>query len=117
MPETVAPQPNSSPRPIVVAVDGSPTSYRAVAWAAVEAELRRLPLEIVIAYGVEPSREPWTALGVAERAAVHAEAASVPAEATRIARHTVPGRPSRSPARRSTSRSCRRSSRAPRRRG
>ncbi|APA98954.1 universal stress protein [Nocardia seriolae] len=91
MPETVAPQPNSSPRPIVVAVDGSPTSYRAVAWAAVEAELRRLPLEIVIAYGVEPSREPWTALGVAERAAVHAEAASVPAEATRIARHTVPG--------------------------
>ncbi|MVU78377.1 universal stress protein [Nocardia sp. ET3-3] len=79
-----------SARPIVVAVDGSATSYQAVAWAAVEAELRRWPLHIVIAYGVEPGHAPWTARGVAEHAAVRSEAMRVLAEAARIAHHAVP---------------------------
>ncbi|MEV0466758.1 universal stress protein [Nocardia tengchongensis] len=39
MPDTATP-PESSPRPIVVGVDGSPTSYQAVSWAAAEAAAR-----------------------------------------------------------------------------
>ncbi|MFE2956007.1 universal stress protein [Nocardia tengchongensis] len=73
MPDTATP-PDSSARPVVVGVDGSPTSYQAVAWAAAEAAARGWPLHIVVAFGVQPSREPGTARGVAEHAAVRDQA-------------------------------------------
>ncbi|MGW4353251.1 universal stress protein [Nocardia sp. NPDC004582] len=89
MPDT-ATRPDSSPRPIVVGADGSQTSYQAVAWAAAEAASRGWPLHIVVAYGVQSSREPWTAHGMAEHAAVRDEARRVLAEAARIAHHVAP---------------------------
>ncbi|MFE3098847.1 universal stress protein [Nocardia tengchongensis] len=89
MPDTATPS-DSSARPVVVGVDGSPTSYQAVAWAAAEAAARGWPLHIVVAFGVQPSREPWTARGVAEHAAVRDEARRVLAEAARIAHRVAP---------------------------
>lgn len=55
----------SRPRGIVAAVDGSPTSDTAVAWAAREASLRDVPLTVVY---VEPSDEvgPWLDLPISE---------------------------------------------------
>ncbi|MEC3957886.1 universal stress protein [Nocardia sp. CDC153] len=91
MSDTTAPEPDTSPRPIVVGVDGSQISYQAVAWAAVEAELRQWPLHLVVAYGVQSGREPFTALGVAEKGAVRSEGLRVLAEAARIAHHAAPG--------------------------
>jgi len=43
-------------RRIVVGVDGSPVSRQALQWAAVEAELRNCPLDVV--YGWQVSSEP-----------------------------------------------------------
>ncbi|WP_051179796.1 universal stress protein [Nocardia concava] len=90
MSESTVPQTDSNTRPIVVGVDGSPNSFQAVAWAAVEAELHRCPLHIVTAYGAESTIEPWTAQGIAEREATRAEALRVLAEAGRIAHHAAP---------------------------
>ncbi|MFF0633293.1 universal stress protein [Nocardia sp. NPDC004151] len=90
MPDTATRRSDSDPWPIVVGVDGSQTSYQAVAWAAVEAESRGWPLHIVVAYGVQSSREPWTAHGMVEHAAVRDEARRVLAEAVRTAHHAAP---------------------------
>ena len=59
------PQEMPRPRGIVAAVDGSPTSDTAVAWAAREASLRDVPLTVVY---VEPSNEvgPWLDLPISE---------------------------------------------------
>lgn len=91
MADTAAPRPDSSERPLVAAVDGSEISYRAVAWAAVEAELRHWPLHIVVAYGVPLGRETRTALSAAERSALRSDADRVLGEAVRIARDAAPG--------------------------
>jgi len=48
-------------RPLVVGVDGSPTSRQAVTWAAEEAARRSVPLELVAVVPV-PSLVPWTLL-------------------------------------------------------
>lgn len=78
--------PGSAEQPIVAAVDGSEISYRAVAWAAAEAELWHWPLHIVVAYGLALGRETHTSLGTAEMKALRAETARVLAEAERVAR-------------------------------
>ena len=61
----MTPQEMPRPRGIVAAVDGSPTSDTAVAWAAREASLRDVPLTVVY---VEPSDEvgPWLDLPISE---------------------------------------------------
>lgn len=90
MSENVVLTPGSSNHPIVAAVDGSEISYQAVAWAAVEAELRHCPLHIITSSAIPPGREIESSVGVVEHAELRAEGQRVLSEAARIARHVVP---------------------------
>ncbi|QLY28606.1 universal stress protein [Nocardia huaxiensis] len=92
MADNAVPAPGTGIPPIVAAVDGSEISYQAVAWAAVEAELRGSPLHIITSYAIPTREDARTALGVAEVAALRADGARVLAEATRIAEHATPQR-------------------------
>lgn len=50
-------EPRTGPRPIVVGVDGSASSRRALAWAIGEAELRGCAVRVVSAWSYEPLSE------------------------------------------------------------
>jgi nucleotide-binding universal stress UspA family protein len=64
-------------RPIVVGVDGSPLSRDALRWAAVEAELRDCPLDVVYGWQVSTQpRPPGVDLGVAPPLEAYQEAAT-----------------------------------------
>ncbi|RLP30455.1 universal stress protein [Nocardia seriolae] len=91
MADTSARDPETWPAPIIAAVDGSQMAYRAVAWAAAEAELRRWPLHIVVAYGVEPRREKYAPVTEAEREEFRWAAEDILAEAIRVARDVTAG--------------------------
>ena len=77
-------------RPVVAAVDGSPTSYQAAAWAAGEAALHRRALHILTAaLPTRPGRALTATEADLERSRVHAE--RVVGEAARVARDAGAG--------------------------
>lgn len=77
--------------PIVAAVDGSATSYHAVAWAAVDAGLRRCPLEIVTSIAVPGTFGPGPVRSDAAGQQLRVEGEQVLAEAARTARTAAAG--------------------------
>ncbi|MCX4092994.1 universal stress protein [Nocardia sp. alder85J] len=83
-----APDPNP---PIVVGVDGSASSYQAVAWAAVDAALYGCPLHLVDSVAIAAgagAEVAWTGI---DNEWLNTEGERVLAEATRIAQAAVPG--------------------------
>ncbi|MEU7766618.1 universal stress protein [Nocardia sp. NPDC049190] len=76
--------------PILVAVDGSASSYQAAAWAAVEAALHSCPLHILTSMAVQTSFGPGMMLSEADIGWMRGEGERVLAEATRVA-HTAAG--------------------------
>ncbi|WP_330180194.1 universal stress protein [Nocardia sp. NBC_01503] len=77
--------------PIVVAVDGSVTSYQAVAWAAVEARLRHCPLHIITSYAIPNGTTGRTAVSGDELAWLRRDGARVLTEAERTAETAARG--------------------------
>ncbi|WP_083874771.1 universal stress protein [Nocardia paucivorans] len=73
---------------IVVAVDGSGTSYHAAAWAAVDARLRHRPLRIVTSVGIPRRFGPALVLNDEDLGLLREEGARVLAEAARVARES-----------------------------
>lgn len=71
---------------VVVAVDGSGTSYHAAAWAAAEAGLRHRPLRIVISVGIPRRFGPALILDEEDLGLLRAEGDRVLTEAIRVAR-------------------------------
>ncbi|MGW5382476.1 universal stress protein [Nocardia sp. NPDC003963] len=76
--------------PVVVAVDGSPSSYRAVAWAAVEASTHRCALHLVNSWVLPVGIGPEATLTEDDLQDLYDEADHLLAEAVRVARTTVP---------------------------
>src|SRR6266536_349243 len=74
--------------PIVVGVDGSPSSYRALDWAVAGAQRHAVPLRLV--HVVEPVG-PDIAITAAATAAGHLAAEETVAKAEAYARAAVPG--------------------------
>ncbi|MFI8974496.1 universal stress protein [Nocardia asteroides] len=77
-------------RPVLVAVDGSATSYQAAAWAANEAVLHQLPLHILTSGALQTGFGPGMSLGEADLEWLRADAERVVGEARRVARAAVP---------------------------
>ncbi|RDI55250.1 universal stress protein [Nocardia mexicana] len=77
--------------PILVAVDGSAISYQAVAWAAVDAELRRCPLHLITSSAFPTGYGFGAALGESEVEWLREDARRILTEASRIAHDAVPG--------------------------
>ncbi|WP_039801380.1 universal stress protein [Nocardia araoensis] len=77
--------------PILAAVDGSASSYQAVAWAAVEAALHHRPLHIVTSMAIRTGSGPGISLGEADLEWLRSDGERVLAEAARVARTAVPG--------------------------
>lgn len=71
---------------ILVGADGSPTSLRAVAWAATEAGLHHCDLHILNAVGVPSGFGPGAVLSDAERQSLRREGEHVTSEAALVAR-------------------------------
>ncbi|WP_051163714.1 universal stress protein [Nocardia brevicatena] len=82
---TVSPETRPGPS-VVVAVDGSGSSYHATAWAATEAGLRHRPLRIVISVGVPRRFGPALVLSEEDLGLLRAEGDRVLTEAARVAR-------------------------------
>ncbi|MET9284713.1 universal stress protein [Nocardia beijingensis] len=78
-------------RPIVVAVDGSATSYHAAAWAAADAALHRARLLIVTSVPVRPGYGPGATLTEADVEWLRKDGERVLTEAARVARTTTAG--------------------------
>ncbi|MCP2292535.1 universal stress protein [Nocardia amikacinitolerans] len=76
--------------PVLVAVDGSASSYQAVAWAAVEATLHGSRLHIFTSMAVPAGYGPAPTETHLE--SLRAEGQRIVAEATRIARTAAPGK-------------------------
>ncbi|MGW4351913.1 universal stress protein [Nocardia sp. NPDC004582] len=74
---------------VVVGTDGSEISYQAVAWAAVEADMRGCALHIVTSYA-NPIVPGAMELGPDDMRDLRAQGQQVLADAARIARHAVP---------------------------
>ena len=77
-------------RPVLVAVDGSATSYQAAAWAANEAVLHQLPLHILTSGALQTGFGPGMSLGEADLEWLRADADRVVGEARRVAGAAVP---------------------------
>ncbi|MGV9665273.1 universal stress protein [Nocardia niigatensis] len=75
---------------VVVGTDGSEISYQAVAWAAVEADLRGCPLRIVTSYA-NPIVPGAPELDPDDRRDLRQQAQQVLSDAVHIAMHAVPG--------------------------
>lgn len=91
MPETAnSPSTQLNP-PIVVGVDGSAVSYRAAAWAAVDAGLHGCPLHIVTSIAVETGFDPAAVLTDADLRWLRRDGERVVHEAERVARSATPG--------------------------
>ncbi|MFI1461896.1 universal stress protein [Nocardia carnea] len=86
------PLPQGVPR-ILVGADGSPTSLRAVAWAAIEAGLHQCELHILTAVGVPSGFGPGAVLGDAERRAMRRDGEHITSEAAHVARTAGTDRP------------------------
>ncbi|RDI51139.1 universal stress protein [Nocardia mexicana] len=91
MAESATPAFDPSNPPIVTAVDGSAISYQAVAWAAIDAELRCCPLHIVTSCALPAGYGFGGGLGEREVEWVRDDAQRVLTEATRIAHDAVQG--------------------------
>ncbi|MBF6470052.1 universal stress protein [Nocardia beijingensis] len=78
-------------RPIVVAVDGSATSYHAAAWAAADAALHRARLHIVTSVSVRPGYGMGATLTEADVEWLRKDGERVLTEAARVARTTAAG--------------------------
>lgn len=77
--------------PIVAAVDGSAASHHAVAWAAVDAGLRRCPLQIVTSIAVPGTFGPGPVLSETAGQRLRVEGERVLTEAARTARTAAAG--------------------------
>jgi nucleotide-binding universal stress UspA family protein len=77
--------------PIVAAVDGSATSYRAVAWAAADAALHGSPLHLILSQGIEFAYGPVPFVTDDQFDQLRVAGEEILAEASRIARDTVAG--------------------------
>ncbi|MEU2102178.1 universal stress protein [Nocardia sp. NPDC019255] len=77
--------------PLVVAVDGSATSYHAAAWAAADAALHRARLHIVTSVPVRPGYGPGATLTEADVEWLRKDGERVLTEAARVARTTAAG--------------------------
>ncbi|MEV6562071.1 universal stress protein [Nocardia sp. NPDC051756] len=88
--ESFAQAPQLDPQ-ILAAVDGSVSSYQAVAWAAVEAGLHHCRLHLLTSMGIDTGYGPGMALGTADLDWLRKDSERTLAEATRIARTAAPG--------------------------
>ncbi|MEV6426384.1 universal stress protein [Nocardia sp. NPDC051463] len=77
--------------PILAAVDGSTSSYAAVAWAAVDATLHHRKLHLLTSMAIETRLGPGPMLSEADVEWLRREAERIVAEATRVARTAAPG--------------------------
>ncbi|WP_280241120.1 universal stress protein [Nocardia abscessus] len=80
--------PNSS---ILAAVDGSPSSYQAVAWAAAEAALHHCALHIITSMAVPTGFGPGISMGEADLEWMRRDGERILTEAARVARTATPG--------------------------
>ncbi len=80
--------PNSS---ILAAVDGSASSYQAVAWAAAEAALHRCALHIITSMAVPTGFGPGISMGEADLEWMRRDGERILTEAARVARTASPG--------------------------
>ncbi|WP_063018469.1 universal stress protein [Nocardia niwae] len=76
---------------ILAAVDGSASSYQAVAWAAAEAALHHRALHIVTSMAIRTGSGPGISLGEADLEWLRGDGERILAEATRMARTAAPG--------------------------
>ncbi|MBF6301528.1 universal stress protein [Nocardia amamiensis] len=76
---------------MIAAVDGSAISYHAVAWAAVEAVLRRRQLHILTSMALPGGFGPGMTLSDADMEWMRRDGERILTEASRIAREAVPG--------------------------
>ncbi|MGY2025088.1 universal stress protein [Nocardia gipuzkoensis] len=83
-----AAQPNP---PILAAVDGSASSYQAVAWAAVEAALHRCALHIITSMAIPTGFGPGISLGKTDLEWMRRDGERVLTEAERVARTATSG--------------------------
>ncbi|QIS12530.1 universal stress protein [Nocardia arthritidis] len=74
---------------ILAAVDGSASSYQAVAWAAVDAALHRRPLHILTSMAISTGSGPEMSLGGADLEWLRRDGERVLAEAARVARQAT----------------------------
>ncbi|MEU0506095.1 universal stress protein [Nocardia sp. NPDC005998] len=81
---------NSAAPQIIAAVDGSASSYEAVAWAAVDAALHRCPLRILTSVAV-PDFGPDRTLSEADVEWLRRDGERILVEAASLARHAAPG--------------------------
>ncbi|MCC3312706.1 universal stress protein [Nocardia africana] len=79
-------RPEAATGPIVVAVDGSPTSLQAVAWAARDAALSGSPLQIVHSIAIPASFGPGLAAGTAQPDWLRTDGEQILTRATEVAR-------------------------------
>ncbi|WP_280492371.1 universal stress protein [Nocardia asiatica] len=77
--------------PILAAVDGSASSYQAVAWAAAEAALHRRGLHIITSMAIPTGFGPGISLGEADLEWMRRDGERLISEATRVARTAAPG--------------------------
>ncbi|MET8428522.1 universal stress protein [Nocardia sp. NPDC004860] len=77
--------------PVVVATDGSAVSYRAVAWAAVDAGLHGAPLEIITSVAVPGGWGPGAMLTNTDTDWLRLDGERVVTEASRVARTAAVG--------------------------
>jgi nucleotide-binding universal stress UspA family protein len=83
----------STPRPVVVGVDGTPGSFTAIRWAAEEALRRRLPLRLVYVYRWPPNYGPtpmYTAWPARDPLEIKQTAEQLVLEAAEVARAAQP---------------------------
>ncbi|MEU1999408.1 universal stress protein [Nocardia gamkensis] len=78
-------------QPIVVAVDGSATSYHAAAWAATDAALHRCRLRIVTSVALRPGFDPAAMPNEADMEWLRRDGERVLTEAARVARTAAAG--------------------------
>ncbi|WP_454197346.1 universal stress protein [Nocardia sp. Marseille-Q1738] len=77
--------------PILAAADSSPSSYQAVAWAAVEAALHHRALHIVTSMAIRTRFGPGISLGESDLERLRGDGERILTEATRVARTAAPG--------------------------
>ncbi|MGY1900436.1 universal stress protein [Nocardia gipuzkoensis] len=80
--------PNSS---ILAAVDGSASSYQAVAWASAEAALHRCALHIITSMAIPIGFGPGISMGEADLEWMRRDGERILTEAARVARTASPG--------------------------
>jgi nucleotide-binding universal stress UspA family protein len=81
-------------RPVVVGVDGSPGTARAVMWAAAEAAARRVPLRLVTVFGWPPDYGPlamYVELPAQDQSDIRRDVEPALARAAALASATRPG--------------------------